>query len=141
MKEKNGNIPLPTQKSSRFEVYYKWLYSGKMDDLASETHSDWEEGFELYFLGDALLDEHFRNALIDTMAERITVAKCLPLDHTLVNLVFDNTLEKDILQKLLVDMWAYLGHPSPSWYKYRASKVQTAIFHLDSYGGCCRHSH
>lgn len=84
-KEKSTRtITLPEQDPEAFAIYIKWLYSGhffiKEDDNEEEEYghnddgildTEWENWSHSYKLGDFLLDEDFKDALIDMAIERM----------------------------------------------------------------------
>ncbi|KAE9980626.1 hypothetical protein EG327_006505 [Venturia inaequalis] len=113
MMEENGDVKLPTHKPSHFDIYYRWLYSGTLDDFNFKEPGTSFKLFELYFLGDMLLDERFRNQLIDKVVQAITAVAVVPLNNPDVNLVYKNTLKDDKLRQLMAHIWAYRAHPHP----------------------------
>lgn len=117
MMEKNGDVKLPTHKSSHFNIYYRWLYSGTLDDFNFKEPGTSLKLFELYFLGDMLLDERFRNQLIDKVVQALTAVAVVPLSYPDVNLVYKNTLKDDKLRQLMAHIWAYRAHSDPHWYE------------------------
>ncbi|KAE9966087.1 hypothetical protein EG328_009183 [Venturia inaequalis] len=124
MMEKNGDVKLPTHKPSHFDIYYRWLYSGTLDDFNFKEPGTSFKLFELYFLGDMLLDERFRNQLIDKVVQAITAVAVVPLNNPDVNLVYKNTLKDDKLRQLMAHIWAYRAHPHPHCLLNQASSTK-----------------
>jgi hypothetical protein len=62
-------VNLPLAMPNAFEVYVKWLYTGKLFSnvsiLAAERRERYEIPFRLYELGEILLDREFQNRVTD----------------------------------------------------------------------------
>ncbi|KAF2431139.1 hypothetical protein EJ08DRAFT_199899 [Tothia fuscella] len=114
-KEKEGVVRLAVvDNSANFDIYVRWLYSCQLysqfpgdastnEVTAKEANEEWPRLAALYIIGDVLLDQKFRNVVIDAILERVKVEDRFPTG--LVDTVYSSTPAKSKLRKLLVDIW------------------------------------
>ncbi|TID17933.1 hypothetical protein E2P81_ATG10904 [Venturia nashicola] len=111
-KEKDGDVKLSHQDTSTFAAYHKWLYTNAFEP----SGRDHDHHFELYFLGDVVQDERFRNSVIDLIIKVVADTGTYPVISSLIVVAFENTPKSSKLRQLLIDFWTRLA--TPSWYEF-----------------------
>ncbi|TIA58119.1 hypothetical protein D6C77_05730 [Aureobasidium pullulans] len=107
--------------AATFALYTEWVYSGRLwkktlrDDMGDTKFLALGQA---YVLGEKLLDQTFKNMVLDTiLSEFISGAK---IDLTLVAFVYGRTNRTAPLRQLLVDIYTWYGHKD--WLEIETTK-------------------
>lgn len=125
-----------------FRLYTEWVYSGHIQRGVLSVNAediDFSSIGEAYILGEKLLDQNFKNAIVNLLLQ--TIAAQGKMDLTLPTLVFKETSASAPLRKLLVDIWVCYGHKD--WLKSDESRqtVSTTFLSDLSTAFLDRHGH
>ena len=108
--DKNCPIDFSKEDPKVVETYCRWLYSGKI----SCCENPWTTSkitCQLFILGEKLVDQTFKNAVLDFMIENFSSKpKVLPNDKS-VKIIYDGTPKGSPARRLVVDIWAYCMTP------------------------------
>lgn len=106
-KSKERVVRLPEQYPEAFDIYARWIYSGKL--IISKIDIQDNEAYIIltgnlsraYILGDVLQDTDFKDAVIDGLFEIIESRNYVHVGQT--KFLFNNTLKESPIRRMLVD--------------------------------------
>lgn len=112
-------IILEQEKSRIFEVFARFLYSGKVYSQAEGDASldqgkprdkEWGRLAQAWKLGDTLQSPSFKDAVVDTICEKMALAKKYPV--SLYMSTYATTSEGASLRRLVVDIAVWCWGPN-----------------------------
>lgn len=163
-------VPLPSIITvADFQVYMEWLYTGRVVELDYNRSQASETLVRLYVLGDYLEDDHFSNAIIDTLVQNSSCfASGMVWRRSTVDMAWDETQPESPLRKVLTRLiacsvgghndWSktpkFLGSGTWSkevstevfaelnqWYAIQGAIKETVEFPVNSKDTCAYHLH
>lgn len=108
-------IKLPEDDPEIFSVYQQWLYDGLIhtgsQTLFPATDDEYEALVKAYILGEKLMDQDFKDAIIDAILDKFR--NMSRFDTGLTTLVLNGTPSGSPLRRLWMDVYYHFG--SPQW--------------------------
>lgn len=106
-------IPLPDDEPDVFKLYKKWIYYCRifsMNGTAANQQGDGEYCLlvKAYILGEKLVDNHFKDAIIDCIIDKLRSTAMF--DLRLTNPIYNHTPETSPLRRLLQDVYIWSGN-------------------------------
>ena len=111
-----GKVHLPEDDPEVFQRFQLWLYTGSVIESSGEGTKaiDWMVFFRLYVFGDARGVAGLQNATIDALIDKSHKEIALP-SILGPNYIYDNTVEKSPLRRLMVDWVVYRAGDLSTW--------------------------
>lgn len=105
-------IPLPEDLPDAFAVYQQWAYTKKIYSATKQCDIAKAAGeysllVRAYSLGDRLLDVEFKDAVIDSIIDKLLEQR--RFDTRLTNEVYENTPSDSPLRRLWQDIYVHAG--------------------------------
>lgn len=116
---KEHRISLPDDEPTDFEVYVHFVYTGSLSGGKDNDHEiPWDHLCKLWILGDKYLAPALCNNVTNTMLAKYDFDNTIPADS--LDFVFENTMSKAPLRKLILDLLVYKGASSLVTYHLHA---------------------
>ena len=115
--EENGAVKLPDHSAASFDIYVKWLYcrnislseSNDHDDENDDAHaSDFGLLAAAFILGDALLDDAFKDAVISALLDKVRSAHWIGFFDSfteMAKMIYEATPTASPARKFIVDVF------------------------------------
>ena len=115
--EENGAVKLPDHSAASFDIYVKWLYcrnislseSNDHDDENDDAHaSDFGLLAAAFILGDALLDDAFKDAVISALLDKVRAANWIGFFDSFTEMakkIYEATPTASPARKFIVDVF------------------------------------
>lgn len=107
-------ITLPEDEPETFAVYQTWLYEGCIQAVgvadADRADDEYQLLVKAYMLGDKMMDTTFKDALVDSIIDKLIVSG--RFDLNLIDLIYGNTPATSPLRRLLRDIYGWAGQRS-----------------------------
>lgn len=103
-------ISLPEDDAPSFDIYQLWLYSGSLftyPDITSQRDDEYGVLVRAYLLGQKLMDNDFKDTVIDAIAHKLTTSGAFDIKQT--SAVYDNTPKSAPLRRLWLDIYRSQG--------------------------------
>jgi hypothetical protein len=93
--------------AATFESFHSFLYSGKVVlggrfDESADYDEDWDLLTDYWLLGNSLLSTSFKDAVVDAMVHKLTLAQTVPLDVYID--MYQHSSDSAPIRKLMVDI-------------------------------------
>jgi hypothetical protein len=111
-------MPLPSVTVANFQMYMEWLYTGRVVELDYNKSQASETLVRLYVLRDYLEDDHFSNAIIDTLIQNSSYfASGMVWKRSTVDMAWDETQPESPLRRVLARLIACSVGSHNDWSK------------------------